>query len=75
MEGERRIVARTIDFNYPPGPGVARLDYTLNLGRDPGQVTGTVVLTAFPLEGSNPLEGGGTFLGNFTFAGELIRPF
>lgn len=74
MDGNRRITARTIDFNYPPGPGVARLDYTITLGRDPRQVTGTVVLIAFPLEGENPLEGSGTVLGTFTFAGELIRP-
>jgi hypothetical protein len=73
-EGRGAIVAKTIDFNYPPGPGVARLDYTLNLTQDNRQVAGTVTLRAFPLEGGDPVNGEGTVLGTFNFQGELINP-
>jgi len=73
-EGNSRIVAKTIDFNYPPGAGVARLDYTLNVSPDHHQVLGTVTLRAFPLEGGDPLNGEGTVLGTFTIQGELIKP-
>lgn len=73
-DGSHRIVARTIDFNYPPGPGVARLDYTINVARDPSQIAGTVTLMTYPLEDGNPLESEGIVLGTFTFVGELIKP-
>ena len=67
------LVARAIDFDYPPNQDVARLDYTIELSPDHSHVTGTVTLTTFPLEG-DPLGGGGTVEGTFTFAGELIQP-
>jgi len=67
------IVARTIDFNFPPSPDVARLDYTINFSQDRRQVTGTITLSTFPLETGNPLDGEGTVVGTFTFAGELIK--
>jgi hypothetical protein len=69
-----RIVARTIDFDYPPNADVARLDFTLNLSRDGSHVTGTALLTTYPLEDGDPFEGEGTFLGTFTIEGELIEP-
>jgi hypothetical protein len=69
-----RIVARTIDFDFPPNPDVARLDYTISFSPDRSQVTGIVTLSTFPLEGANPLEGEGTVVGTFTFMGELIKP-
>jgi hypothetical protein len=67
------VVARTIDFNFPPNAAVARLDYTISFSQDLNQVTGTITLTAFPLQG-NPLDGGGTLVGTFTFTGQLIKP-
>jgi hypothetical protein len=67
------IVARTIDFDFPPSADVARLDYTISFSSDGSNVTGTIRLTTFPLNG-NPLDGGGTVTGTFTFAGELIQP-
>lgn len=73
-EGKSAIVARTIDFNYPPSPGVARLDYTLNLSRDNSQITGTATLRTYPLEAGNPLDSEGTLIGTFTLVGELIKP-
>ena len=73
-DSQGRIAARTIDFNYPPGPGVARLDYSLTLSRDMDQVTGTGTLTIYPLEDGDPLHTDGTVVGNFTLAGELIKP-
>jgi hypothetical protein len=69
-DGEGGLVARTIDF--PPNAGVARLDYTVKFASDGRQVTGTITLTTFPLQG-NPLDGGGTIAGHFTFVGHLGR--
>jgi hypothetical protein len=72
--GNGGLVARTIDFDYPPNADVARLDYTIKFSTaTPGQVTGTITLTTFPLTG-NPLDGGGTVAGTFTFTGQLIQP-
>jgi hypothetical protein len=74
-DGPGRIVARTIDFDFPPSPDVvARLDFSMNFGEDPCNVTGTVTITYFPVETGNPLEGGGTVIANYTLEGELIRP-
>ena len=74
-DGNHRIVARTIDFDFPPSPDDgARLDYTLNFAPDRRQVAGTVTLMTFPLENGNPLDGGGTVIGTFTLVGELIEP-
>jgi hypothetical protein len=72
-DGKGGVVAKTLDFDYPPNADVARIDYTISF--DPGhdQVTGTETLTTFPLQG-NPLDGGGTVLGTFTFIGELVKP-
>jgi hypothetical protein len=67
------IVARTIDFDFPPNADVARLDYTISFAPDGSEMRGTITLTTFPLLG-NPLDGGGTVIGTFTFAGELIQP-
>jgi hypothetical protein len=74
-EGKDSIVAKTIDFDFPPSPEVvARLDFTLNFGGDPSQVSGTVTITYFPLETGNPLEGGGTVIADYTLEGELVKP-
>ena len=73
-DGKGGLVARTIDFDYPPNAAVARLDYTIKFSTTtPGQITGTITLTTFPLT-ANPLDGGGTVVGTFTFTGQLIRP-
>jgi len=74
FDRNHRIAARTIDFNYPPGAGVARLDYTIGQGRTRNEVMGTVTLRAYPLATGNPLESNGTVIGTFTFTGELIKP-
>ena len=74
QDGSGRIIARTIDFDYPPDADVARLDFVLNVSRDGSQLTGTEVISFFPLEDANPQTGEGTFFGNFTLAGELINP-
>jgi hypothetical protein len=71
--GNGGLVARTIDFDFPPNADVVRLDYTIGFASDNTRVTGTIVLTAFPLQG-NPLDGGGTVIGTFTFTGALIKP-
>jgi hypothetical protein len=74
-DGNGRIVARTIDFDFPSTVNiVARVDFTLNFGEDPSQLTGTVTVIYFPLE-SDPLGGGGTvIILNDTLVGELIKP-
>ena len=72
-DGEGGLVARTIDFNFPPNADVARLDYTVKFAQDGRQVTGTITLRTFPLQ-SNPLDGGGTVVGSFTFVGNLVTP-
>jgi len=73
-DGNGRIVARTIDFDFPPSPNVvARVDFTLNFGEDPNQVSGTITVTYFPLE-TDPLGSGGTVVVNDTLVGELIKP-
>ena len=71
-DGKGGILARTIDFDFPPNADVARLDYTINFGKN-GTISGTITLTTFPLQG-NPLDGGGTVVGTFTFTGQLIQP-
>lgn len=72
-DGKGGVVARTIDFDYPPSADVARVDYTISFARDANQITGTITLTTFPLQG-NPLDGGGTVVGTFTLTGELVKP-
>jgi hypothetical protein len=71
--GNGGLIARTIDFDYPPNADVARLDYTISFKNNGNQVTGTITLTTFPLTG-NPLDGGGTVAGTFTFVGNLVKP-
>jgi hypothetical protein len=72
-DGKGGVVAKTIDFDYPPNADVVRIDYTISFDTDHDRATGTETLTSFPLEG-NPLDGGGTVLGTFTFTGELVKP-
>jgi hypothetical protein len=72
-DGEGGLVARTIDFDFPPNADAARLDYTVKFAADGTQVKGTITLTTFPLQG-NPLDGGGTVAGRFTFVGNLVKP-
>ena len=74
-DGNGRIVARTIDFDFPPSPNVvARIDFTINFGEDPTHVTGTISVTYFPIE-EDPLGSGGTVVvNNDTLVGELITP-
>jgi hypothetical protein len=67
------LVARTIDFDFPPNADIVRADYTISLAQDGKTISGTITLTSFPLLG-NPLDGGGTVLGTFTFTGQLITP-
>ena len=67
------VVARTIDFDYPPNADVARLDYTLQFTNKGTQITGTITLTIFPLTG-DPLGSGGTVVGTFTFTGDVVAP-
>jgi hypothetical protein len=72
-DGKGGVVAKTIDFDYPPNADVVRIDYTISFDPDHDRVTGTEILTAFPLRG-NPLDGGGTVLTTATFTGELVKP-
>lgn len=63
------LEARTLDFSFP-NAGIARVDYnftTINTQ----QVSGTITLTVFPLNG-NPLDGGGTVVGTFSFTGTRV---
>jgi hypothetical protein len=73
-EGDGKVVAKTIDFDYPPDADVARLDYTISFTQGRSQVTGSITLSTFPLQSADALEGEGTVLGTFTFTGELIKP-
>ena len=75
--GTRQILGRVVDFQYPlspSGPGVARADYVINLMPGRRSVTGTITVTAFPLQDGNPLEDEGTPIGTFTFEGERVEP-
>jgi hypothetical protein len=72
-DGKGGVVAKTLDFDYPPNADVVRIDYTISFDPDHDRVTGTEILTAFPLRG-NPLDGGGTVLTTATFTGELVKP-
>ena len=67
------VIAKAIDFDFPPNADTARLDYTISFDHDRDQVSGTITLTTFPLRG-NPFDGGGTVAGTFTFTGELVKP-
>ncbi len=58
---------------YPPNADMARLDYRFQFSSHGTQVTGTITLTTFPLQG-NPLDGGGTIVGQFKFTGTLVMP-
>lgn len=73
-DGRGRIVAKTVDFDYPPNADVAGLDFTFELSRDGSHLTGTELITFYPLENGNPQGGGGTVFGTFTITGEWIRP-
>jgi hypothetical protein len=73
-EGDGKVVAKTIDFDYPPNADVARLDYTLSLAPGRSQMTGSITVSTFPLQSADALEGEGTVLGTFAFRGELIKP-
>jgi hypothetical protein len=72
--GNAKIIARTVDFDFPPNVDVGRLDYTISFTSNRSQVAGTIIFTTFPLENGNPLNGGGTVKGTFTFTGKLITP-
>jgi hypothetical protein len=74
LDGKGEVVARTIDFDLPPSPDVARVDYTISFAQGGNQATGTITLTTFPLENGNPLDGGGTVVGTFKFVGQLVQP-
>ena len=65
------MVGRTLDFDFPPSQDVARLDYTFTFNSDDTKVTGTIMLTTFPLQG-DPLDGGGTVEGQFTYNREPL---
>ncbi len=74
-EGRLKAVARTIDFLLPPSdPGIARVDYTIDFANGYSQVTGTITLRIFSLDGGNPLDDEGELVDTFTFVGELIKP-
>jgi hypothetical protein len=72
-DGKGGAVGRTLDFDFPPAPDVARLDYTFTFSAHDTQVAGTITLRTFPLQG-DPLDGDGTVLGEFTFTGRLVTP-
>src|SRR5215510_12300818 len=67
-DGKDGAVGRTLDFDFPPAPDVARLDYIFTFSADSTHVNGTITLRSFPLQG-DPLDGGGTVVGEFTFTG------
>ena len=71
--GPNSAVGRTLDFDFPPAPDVARLDYTFQFSADNAHVTGTITLRIFPLQG-DPLDGGGDVAGQFTFDGTRVTP-
>lgn len=70
--GNHRIRARTLDFLYPPGSGMARADYVITFASDRCQIAGTITVSAFPLQGENGDEG--SLIGTFTFEGEWVKP-
>ena len=63
--------ARTLDFDFPPQPGMARLDWTFR-ATSSGTISGKVELYSFSLE-ANPTEGG-TLAGTFNFTGYVVSP-
>ena len=72
-DGRGGGVGRTLNFDFPPSQTMARLDYTFKFSANHTQVTGTITLTSFPLQG-DPLDGDGIVRGEFTFAGRLVTP-
>ena len=72
-DGAGGLVARTIDFDFPPNADVARLDYTFQFAHGGKKVSGTITLTTFGLQ-DDPLNGNGTVAGSFTFFGSLVTP-
>ena len=73
LDGPGKIIGKTFDFNYPPGSGLARLDFVLNLTPDRRHLTGTVNIYYLPLETENPQEGG-TLVLTYNVAGEFFQP-
>jgi hypothetical protein len=63
------VTARTLDFSFPQA-GIARVDYNFTTINKNG-VSGTITLTAFPLNG-DPQGSGGTVIGTFNFTGVSI---
>jgi len=45
---EKGVAGRTIDFDFPPNAGAARLDYTISFSQGGNQVTGTITLIGSP---------------------------
>jgi hypothetical protein len=74
FDGKGSVVGRTLDVDFPQSQGtMARLDYIFTFSANDTQVTGTITLTSFPLQG-DPLDGDGTGLGEFTFTGTRVTP-
>jgi hypothetical protein len=72
-DGKGGAVGRTLDFDFPPHADVARADYTFTFSDNDTQVSGTITVRTFPLQG-DPLDGDGTVLGEFTFTGTRVTP-
>ena len=72
-DGKGGAVGRTLNFDFPPHAAVARTDYTFTFSDNDTQVSGTITVRTFPLQG-DPLDGDGTLLGEFTFTGTRVIP-
>lgn len=73
-DGEGGAVGRTLDFDFQLPQDVARLDYVFDFRSDDKDVTGTITLTTFPLEGDPLHDEEGIVAGTFTFDGTRVRP-
>jgi len=65
------VKASTLDFSFQSPQTIARVDYVINAASGEGNISGTLTLTIFPING-NPFGGGGTVVGNFNFTGQSV---
>lgn len=73
-DGNGGIIAKGINFDFPPNADVARLDYAIKFQQNGTKISGSFIGTVFPLETGNPQGPGGIVAFSANFTGNLVTP-